>query len=109
MNKFRYSYFQLTFGQDEAYLHPEWSYARLARCGYDAIEIAPPKGRHLYFRDSNSLTPGYGKTDFKAVMRALKKNRIQRLLHHRKRTDDPRCGHGSAPWHRLPPMYGANC
>lgn len=73
MNKFRYSYFQLTFGQDEAYLHPEWSYARLARCGYDAIEIAPPKGRHLYFRDSNSLTPGYGKTDFKAVMRALKK------------------------------------
>jgi len=46
MNKLRYSYFQLTFGQDEAYLHPERSYARLARCGYDAIEIAPPKGRY---------------------------------------------------------------
>ena len=29
MAHFRYSYFQLTFGQDEAYLHPERSYARL--------------------------------------------------------------------------------
>ena len=46
MNKFKYSYFQLTFGQDEAYLHPERSYERLARYGYDAIEIAPPKGRY---------------------------------------------------------------
>ena len=46
MAHFRYSYFQLTFGQDEAYLHPERSYARLQRCGYDAIEIAPPKGRY---------------------------------------------------------------
>ena len=46
MERFRYSYFQLTFGQEEAYLHPERTYARLARCGYDAIEIAPPKGRY---------------------------------------------------------------
>lgn len=46
MNKLRYSYFQLTFGQDEAYLHPEQTYARLKRFGYDAIEIAPPKGRY---------------------------------------------------------------
>jgi len=46
MNKFKYSYFQLTFGQDEAYRHPERSYDRLTRCGYDAIEIAPPKGRY---------------------------------------------------------------
>jgi len=42
---FKYSYFQLTFGQEEAYLHPERTYERLTRCGYDAIEICPPKGR----------------------------------------------------------------
>ena len=46
MQKFKYSYFQLTFGQEEAYLHPEKSYERLKRCGYDAIEICPPKGRY---------------------------------------------------------------
>jgi len=46
MNKFKYSYFQLTFGQDEAYLHPEKTYERLKRLGYDAIEICPPKGRY---------------------------------------------------------------
>lgn len=42
----KYSYFQLTFGQDEAYLEPEKSYDRLKRCGYDAIELTPPKGRY---------------------------------------------------------------
>ena len=46
MEKLRYSYFQLTFGQEEAYLHPEWTYQRLQRFGYDAIEVAPPKGRY---------------------------------------------------------------
>ena len=46
MKKFKYSYFQLTFGQEEAYLHPEDTYARLKRCGYEAIEICPPKGRY---------------------------------------------------------------
>ncbi len=42
----KYSYFQLTFGQEEAYLHPEVTYERLSRCGYDAIEVCPPKGRY---------------------------------------------------------------
>lgn len=46
MEKLKYSYFQLTFGQEEAYLHPEQTYARLKRFGYDAIEICPPKGRY---------------------------------------------------------------
>lgn len=46
MNKLKYSYFQLTFGQEEAYLHPERTYRRLQTCGYDAIEICPPKGRY---------------------------------------------------------------
>jgi len=43
---FKYSYFQLTFGQEEAYLEPHVTYERLRRCGYDAIEICPPKGRY---------------------------------------------------------------
>ncbi|MEX1297312.1 MAG: sugar phosphate isomerase/epimerase family protein [Candidatus Limnocylindrales bacterium] len=43
---FKYSYFQLTFGQEEAYQQPHVTYERLTRCGYDAIEICPPKGRY---------------------------------------------------------------
>jgi sugar phosphate isomerase/epimerase len=46
MNKLKFSYFQLTFGQDEAYLRPEKTYERLKKFGYDAIEITPPKGRY---------------------------------------------------------------
>ncbi len=46
MCKLKFSYFQLTFGQEEAFLHPERTYQRLQRCGYDAIEITPPKGRY---------------------------------------------------------------
>ncbi|MGD2175775.1 MAG: sugar phosphate isomerase/epimerase family protein [Candidatus Brocadiaceae bacterium] len=46
MEPLKFSYFQLTFGQDEAYLHPERTYERLSRLGYDAIEITPPKGRY---------------------------------------------------------------
>jgi len=42
----KYSYFQLTFGQEEAYRYPERTYRRLAKCGYDAVEITPPKGRY---------------------------------------------------------------
>lgn len=42
----KFSYFQLTFGQEEAYLHPEKTYQRLKRFGYDAIEVCPPKGRY---------------------------------------------------------------
>ena len=42
MAPFKFSYFQLTFGQDETYLHPHLTYQRLKRCGYDAIELTPP-------------------------------------------------------------------
>lgn len=42
----QYSYFQLPFGQEEAFLRPEDTYRRLTRFGYDAIEICPPKGRY---------------------------------------------------------------
>ena len=46
MKPLKYSYFQLTFGQDEAYRHPERTYRRLKKCGYDAVELTPPKGRY---------------------------------------------------------------
>lgn len=46
MENFKYSYFQLTFGEDEAFFRPEESYKRLKRFGYDAIELTPPKGRY---------------------------------------------------------------
>lgn len=45
-NSMKYSYFQLTFGQEEAFLRPEDTYRRLNKYGYDAIEICPPKGRY---------------------------------------------------------------
>jgi hypothetical protein len=38
-----------------------------------SIDEGQPLLRHMHFRDSNSLTPGYGTVDFKAVMRALKR------------------------------------
>lgn len=44
--KLKYSWFQLTFGQEETYLHPEKSYERLKRLRYDAIELTPPKGKY---------------------------------------------------------------
>jgi sugar phosphate isomerase/epimerase len=46
MEKLKFSYFQLTFGQEETYLHPEETYKRLKKYGYDAIELCPPKGRY---------------------------------------------------------------
>ena len=46
MKPLKFSYFQLTFGQEETYLHPQATYERLKRFGYDAIELCPPKGRY---------------------------------------------------------------
>jgi len=46
MEKLKFSFFQLTFGQEETYLKPEDTYKRLKKFGYDAIEITPPKGRY---------------------------------------------------------------
>ena len=45
-NKLQFSFFQLTFGQEEAFKKPEETYKRLKKFGYDAIEICPPKGRY---------------------------------------------------------------
>ncbi len=67
MSRLRFSYFQLTFGQDEAYLHPEKTYQRLKKFGYDAVEVTPPKGRYglgvkmeEYARRHKQLSAEYG-------------------------------------------------
>jgi sugar phosphate isomerase/epimerase len=67
MERLHFSYFQLTFGQEEAYLHPEDTYQRLKRLGYDAIEITPPKGRYglgvspeKYLATHRQLAADYG-------------------------------------------------
>lgn len=67
MNKLKFSYFQLTFGQEETYLRPEKTYQRLKKCGYDAIEICPPKGRYGlgvkmedYLKTHQQLKADYG-------------------------------------------------
>ena len=67
MQKLKFSYFQLTFGQEEAYLNPEKTYERLRKFGYDAIEVTPPKGRYGlgvsiedYIKKHNELRAEYG-------------------------------------------------
>jgi len=67
MKPLKYSYFQLTFGEEEAYHHPERTYQRLKRCGYDAVELTPPKGRYgrgvsmeAYARRHNELKADFG-------------------------------------------------
>lgn len=67
MQKLKFSYFQLTFGQEETYLDPEKTYQRLKSCGYDAIELCPPKGRYglgtsmqKFLDDHKSLKKKYG-------------------------------------------------
>ena len=60
--------------RDNIGIQLDWFHVNLEELNpYEAVMDAQPLLWHLHFRDSNSLTPGYGKTDFKAVMRALKK------------------------------------
>ncbi|HBE41267.1 MAG TPA: hypothetical protein DDW27_08695 [Bacteroidales bacterium] len=67
MEKLKFSYFQLTFGQEETYLKPEDTYIRLKKFGYDAIELCPPKGRYglgvsieKFLDDHRELKDKYG-------------------------------------------------
>jgi D-psicose/D-tagatose/L-ribulose 3-epimerase len=61
-------------GRDNIGIQLDWFHVNLEELDpYEAVMDAQPLLWHLHFRDSNSLTPGYGKTDFKAVLRALKK------------------------------------
>lgn len=67
MNKLKFSYFQLTFGQEETYKKPDITYERLKKYGYDAIEVTPPKGRYglgvgmeQYAKTHKQLRDDYG-------------------------------------------------
>jgi sugar phosphate isomerase/epimerase len=52
----------------------DWFHANFEELNpYEAVMDAHPLLWHMHFRDSNSLTPGYGTVDFKAVMRAIQK------------------------------------
>ena len=77
-------------GRDNIGIQLDFFHVNLEELGsYEAVMDAQPYLWHGHFRDSNSLTPGYGKTDWNAVMRALIKDRLRGLLHHRE------CAHGA--------------
>ncbi len=60
--------------RDNIGIQLDWFHVNLEELNpYEAAMDAHPLLWHRHFRDSNSLTPGYGKTDFKAVIRAIKK------------------------------------
>ena len=59
-------------GCDNIGIQLDFFHVNLEELGsYEAVMDAQPYLWHGHFRDSNSLTPGYGKTDWTAVMRAL--------------------------------------
>ena len=59
-------------GRDDIGIQLDFFHVNLEELSaYEAVMDAQPYLWHCHFRDSNSLTPGYGKTDFRAVMRGL--------------------------------------
>ena len=61
-------------GRDNIGIQIDWFHANFEELNpYEAVMDAHPLLWHTHFRDSNSLTPGYGTVDFKAVLRAMKK------------------------------------
>jgi sugar phosphate isomerase/epimerase len=61
-------------GCDNIGIQIDWFHANFEELNpYEAVMDAHPLLWHMHFRDSNSLTPGYGTVDFKAVIRAIKK------------------------------------
>ena len=61
-------------GSDNIGIQIDWFHANFEELNpYEAVMDAGNLLWHMHFRDSNSLTPGYGTVDFKAVIRAIKK------------------------------------
>jgi sugar phosphate isomerase/epimerase len=61
-------------GCDNIGIQLDWFHANFEELNpYEAVLDAQPLLWHMHLRDSNSLTPGYGNVDFKAVIRACKK------------------------------------
>jgi sugar phosphate isomerase/epimerase len=64
--------------RDNIGIQLDWFHANFEELNpYEAVMDAQPYLWHMHFRDSNSLTPGYGTVDFKAVLRAAKKTGYQ--------------------------------
>jgi sugar phosphate isomerase/epimerase len=60
--------------RDNIGIQLDWFHANFEELNpYEAVMDAHPLLWHMHFRDSNSLTPGYGTVDFKAVIRAIKR------------------------------------
>ncbi|MDA3958714.1 hypothetical protein [Oceanispirochaeta sp.] len=55
---------------------------------FEAVMGAHPHFWHMHFKDSNSLTPGYGNVDFKAVIGTVKKANTREQC-------SGKCSHGS--------------
>jgi sugar phosphate isomerase/epimerase len=65
-------------GRDNIGIQLDWFHANFEELNpYEAVMDAQPLLWHMHFRDSNSLTPGYGTVDFKAVIRAVKRTGYQ--------------------------------
>jgi D-psicose/D-tagatose/L-ribulose 3-epimerase len=61
-------------GADNIGIQLDWFHVNLEELSpLEALLDAQPYLWHLHFRDSNSLTPGYGKNDWAAIMRGLKR------------------------------------
>jgi sugar phosphate isomerase/epimerase len=60
-------------GRDNIGIQLDWFHVNIEELDpYEAVMDAGDLLWHMHFRDSNSLTPGYGSTDFKAALRAAK-------------------------------------
>jgi sugar phosphate isomerase/epimerase len=61
-------------GSQDIGIQLDWFHANFEELNpYEAVMDAGDLLWHMHFRDSNSLTPGYGTVDFKAVILAVKK------------------------------------
>jgi len=61
-------------GMDNLGIQIDWFHANFEELNpYEAVMDAHPLLWHMHFRDSNSLTPGFGTVDFKSIIRAVKK------------------------------------
>ncbi len=61
-------------GLDNIGIQLDWFHVNLEELSpLEALMDAQPYLWHLHFRDSNSLTPGYGKNDWPSIMRGLKR------------------------------------
>ena len=89
-------------GRDNIGIQLDFFHVNLEELGpYEAVMDAQPYLWHGHFRDSNSLTPGYGKTDWYASHARAHQDRLRGLLHHRERAHGAQLGPFGRGRHRL--------